>query len=119
MIAKFRSKNEQALFVVGRQAAGFIKEITPVKFGNLRASIVAATSKQAETPGKVSGGDALPGVKLESPDEGHVVIGTNVHYAPHIEYGTVKTKAQPFLRPGVLNNKAALGSTYAKMMKGL
>lgn len=26
-------------------------------------------------------------------------VGTNVHYAPHVEYGTIKMDAQPYLRP--------------------
>ncbi len=133
LIAKIRTKNEQALVVVGRQAVGFVKAIMTEKnivdTGNLRASIVSATSMKAETPGTVGGKKgakiALPGVKLEQPDEGHVVIGTNVSYAAHIEFGTRHghtgrfTESRPFLRPGVLNNKKALGATYAKMMKGL
>ncbi len=28
-------------------------------------------------------------------------VGTNVHYAPHLEYGTVKMRARPFLRPAL------------------
>ena len=27
-------------------------------------------------------------------------VGTNVHYAPYVEFGTRKMKAQPYLKPG-------------------
>lgn len=29
------------------------------------------------------------------------LIGTNVHYAPHVEFGTFRMRAQPFLRPAL------------------
>ena len=96
LIAKYRTKRDQALVVVGKQAVGFVKPLVPVDTGNLRASII---SEPGET--------------------GHITIGTNVHYAPHVEFGTVKMGAQPFLRPGILNNKQILATTFAKMMKGL
>lgn len=33
-----------------------------------------------------------------------VKIGTNVEYAPYVEYGTYKMKSQPYLMPAVLEN---------------
>ena len=30
-----------------------------------------------------------------------VIVGTNVEYAPYVEYGTSRSIAQPFLRPAV------------------
>jgi HK97 gp10 family phage protein len=32
------------------------------------------------------------------------VIGTNVEYAPYVEYGTTKTKARPFLKSTIQEN---------------
>ena len=29
------------------------------------------------------------------------IVGTNVAYAPHVEFGTVRQSAQPFLRPAL------------------
>lgn len=29
------------------------------------------------------------------------LVGTNVHYAPHVEFGTFRTRPQPFLRPAL------------------
>jgi HK97 gp10 family phage protein len=34
------------------------------------------------------------------------VIGTNVEYAPYVEPGTHKQKAQPYLRPAAENHSA-------------
>ena len=33
-----------------------------------------------------------------------VYIGTNVEYAPYVEFGTSKQKAQPYLKPAVTNH---------------
>ena len=56
--------------------------LSPVKTGNLRGSI---------------------NFKVDSADEARV--GTNVEYAPYVEYGTRKMAAQPYLRPALDNNK--------------
>jgi len=32
------------------------------------------------------------------------LVGTNVEYAPHLEFGTNKMAARPFLRPALFNN---------------
>ena len=123
ILARMKTKRDQALVIVGRQAIGFVKPLVPVDCGFLRSSITFATSTEPGKPtreaGKGGGSITAPiSVVPEKPGEGHVVIGTNLHYAPHIEYGTVKMSAQPFLRPGILNNRKALAQTYAKAMKG-
>lgn len=57
------------------------KRIAPVDTGRLRSSITHEV-----------GGDA----------EGIVArVGTNVEYAAHLEYGTVRMSARPFLRPAL------------------
>ena len=56
--------------------------LSPVDTGNLRSSI---------------------NFKVESEDEARV--GTNVDYAPHVEFGTKKMSAQPYLRPALDNNR--------------
>ena len=62
---------EQTALRVDKEA----KKNCPVDTGNLRASISID----------------LNGMEAE--------VGTNVEYAPFIEYGTSKSKAQPFLTP--------------------
>lgn len=68
---------EKACLVVENAA----KEKCPVDTGRLRNSI----SHEVEN------------------DEG--IIGTNVEYAPYVEFGTYKMKAQPFLQPALNENK--------------
>jgi len=55
---------------------GEAKKLCPVRTGRLRASIHT---------GKI--------------EDGVYYVGTNVHYAPYVEFGTRKMAAQPYLRP--------------------
>ena len=73
---------EIALEAVGLQAEGYAKLKCPVDTSRLRNSITHATAKREKA----------------------VYIGTNVEYAPYVEMGTVKTKAQPFLGPAITNH---------------
>ena len=68
---------QRGLEACGLQAEGYAKMLCPVDTGNLRNSITHTTDTQAQ----------------------EAYIGTTVEYAPYVEYGTVKTKAQPFLHP--------------------
>ena len=70
---------EIALEAVGLQAEGYAKLKCPVDTSRLRNSITHATVKREKA----------------------VYIGTNVEYAPYVEMGTVKQKAQPYLAPAV------------------
>lgn len=57
------------------------KRACPVDTGRLRASITH---------------------DLERDSKGLVaMVGTNVDYAPHVEFGTFRTRPQPFLRPAL------------------
>ena len=123
ILARLKTRREKALFLVGVQAVGFVKPQVPVDSGFLRSSITFATSTEQSKPtreaGKGGGSITAPiSVVPEKPGEGHLVIGTNVHYAPHIEYGTVKRKRKSFLRLGILNHRKELAQTYAKIMRG-
>lgn len=57
------------------------KRLCPVDTGNLRASITSAIDVD---------GDTIT-----------AVVGTNVAYAPYVEFGTVRMNAQPFLLPAL------------------
>lgn len=70
---------EITLEALGLQAEGYAKLKCPVDTGRLRNSITHATVKREKA----------------------VYIGTNVEYAPYVEMGTVKQKAQPYLAPAV------------------
>lgn len=73
----------RALEAVGLQAEGYAKALCPVDTGNLRKNI---THMQE-------------GEHTEA-------IGTNVEYAPYVELGTQRSKAQPFLKPAAGGHNA-------------
>ena len=57
------------------------KRLAPVDTGRLRSSITFELGKD--------GGDIV------------ARVGTNVHYAPYLEFGTRRMTARPFLRPAL------------------
>lgn len=85
-----RSKTARALEVIGGTAEGYAKQLCPVDTGNLRNSIAH-----------------------EMRSENTVAVGSNVHYAPFVELGTRKMRAQPYLRPAVENHR----EEYEKIIK--
>jgi HK97 gp10 family phage protein len=64
----------------GLVAEGYAKRLCPVDTGNLRNSITHSTDGNTE------------------------YIGTNVEYAAYVEFGTVRTKEQPFIKPAVADH---------------
>lgn len=44
-------------------------------------------------------------------------IGTNVEYAPHVEFGTVHQKAQPFLRPALIENESRARDRFRQQVE--
>lgn len=67
------------------------KQLAPVDTGRLRASI---TSGLADT-------GLSFGLGGHSAESVVALVGTDVDYAPHVEYGTYRMAAQPFLRPAL------------------
>lgn len=55
------------------------RELAPVDTGRLKSSIAAGPSRPPYT----------------------AEVGSNVRYAPHVEFGTYKMRAQPFMRPAI------------------
>lgn len=82
---------EVALEKIGLLAEGYAQKKCPVDTGNLRGSITH----------EVDAGDNA------------VYIGTNVEYAPYVELGTSRQKAQPFLRPAASEH----GAQYRQVLK--
>lgn len=76
-----RAAIQRALKSIGMQAEGYAKALCPVDTSNLRNSIAN-----------------------DDDGESTVVIGTNVEYAPYVEYGTSKMAERPYLRPAVENH---------------
>ena len=80
---------EEASIIVQADA----KRNAPVDTGNLRGSITRE-------------------VKSDS-----AIVGTNVGYAEHVEYGTRHMKAQPYLRPAIDTNRKGLITRLADMIR--
>lgn len=51
-------------------------------------------------------------------DENNVYVGTNVEYAPHVELGTKRAEAQPFLKPAVADHQNAYKRIIRNELKG-
>lgn len=81
----------RALEEIGLLAENYAAKKCPVDTGNLRGSITYEVD---------AAGNA-------------VYIGTNVEYAPYVELGTSRQKAQPFLRPAASEH----GAQYRKVLK--
>lgn len=93
VLAAFESKKTQALLAVGAAAEGHAKAITPVDTGRLRNSISHAAAKDA------------------------AYIGTNVEYAPYVEFGTVHNKAHHMLKRAATEHGAEYSAIIKAAMK--
>lgn len=87
--ARRRALHSAALVVLGGAQLR-----APVDTGRLRASLAYEVT-----------GDAA-------------FVGTNVEYAPHVEYGTVKMEAQPYLRPALLDNISTIRAIFERNLGG-
>ena len=72
---------ERALEACGLQCEGYAKLQCPVDTGRLRNSITH-----------------------EQEGDDTEIIGTNVEYAPYVEMGTSRSRAQPYLKPALVNH---------------
>ena len=84
------------LLALDRAAEGYAKRACPVDTGRLRNSITHIV------------------------DEGtrHVIIGTNVEYAPYVELGTRHQKPQPFLKPAANDHYSTYKGIFLKHLRG-
>jgi HK97 gp10 family phage protein len=77
VLSALAGAKERALEACGLAMETNAKPLCPVRTGNLRNSITHAS------------------------DERTAIVGTNVEYAPYVELGTRRQKAQPYLVPAV------------------
>lgn len=97
VLAELFEKLDQALDYCGFVAAGYAKLDCPVDTGNLRSKIGHTT--------------------IVEKNDFSCYIGTNVEYAPYVEFGTYKMKARPFLRPAASNHKDEYTQIIEYMLK--
>jgi HK97 gp10 family phage protein len=77
---RFRVRDD--LRTAGIMVQNRARQLAPVDTGRLRSSIV---SKVTQSTGSAEA----------------IEVGTNVEYAPYVEFGTRHMRAQPFLRPAL------------------
>jgi HK97 gp10 family phage protein len=88
-------RGEGGLLKVGTLIQNAARGYCPVDTGRLRSSIQRSD--------------------VQSDDKGAFIdVGTNVTYAPHVEFGTAAQQPQPYLRPAFLDGV----NGYAALMKG-
>ncbi len=86
-----RKAMQLALGLIHRHAA----TIVPVRTGRLKNSLFWDPEYERH-------GNTIVGA-----------VGTNVAYAPHVEFGTRFMDAQPYLIPAVTQNASAINSIFA------
>lgn len=119
---EIKSRTLKALTMCGLVVEKFAKQLAPADTGLLRNSITwalagkkpAAKSYKANKPknGVIQTGEYSG--TAPNDDELSVFVGTNVEYSPHVELGTSRQEAQPFLKPAAANSKNALEQCFKK-----
>ena len=78
--------------IVERQAVALCPRITGLLVGSI--------TTQSQTEGTSPRAPATEAIQKPGM-EGEVFVGTPVEYGPYVEFGTVRSNAQPFLRPAL------------------
>ena len=82
-----------------------------VDTGRLRASISYSVNGENS-----EGWSTVPESQPDDHDvksgKSFAIVGTNVEYAPYLEYGTKRSKARPFLRPAYDESKATIKKIF-------
>lgn len=87
------SQIETALEKIGLMAERNAKIACPVDTGRLRGSIT------------------------HTHDKNTAYVGTDVEYAPYVEMGTANTKAQPYLKPAIVDHVQEYKSIVEQELK--
>lgn len=123
VLLELEFKVDKALETCGLMAEGYAKRLCAVDTGLLRNSISHALGGEpssigvyTDNPQKQSG--SYSGSTPEDAEgQRTMYLGTNVEYAPYVEMGTVKTKAQPFIKPAVANHGQQYMGVINKILK--
>jgi len=108
MLAAARRGLVKAGIVIEGQAV----RLVPVDTGRLKGSITYATQSARSTPSGQAGSDD----GVSSPTDDYTLhVGTNVEYAPHVEYGTRRNPTgQPYLRVALDIQRVNVETAYAQ-----
>lgn len=79
-----------------------VGRVTAAQAGDRAAALLALKLRnEAVRRCPVDTGRLRQSIGLQKIGEGHYRVGTNVTYAPYVEFGTRRTRAQPFMRPAL------------------
>jgi HK97 gp10 family phage protein len=92
----FDGQIEKALMIIGMTAERYAVDICPKDTGRLQGSITHKPNLSEKA----------------------VYIGTNVEYAPYVELGTSRQKAQPYLRPAATDHVDEYTDIVKRVLKG-
>jgi HK97 gp10 family phage protein len=121
VMSAYEQARERSLEIIGLTAEKYAKGECRVDTGRLRNSITHALSGESTSFSYTDDNGKSYNGGISAPDDGDsaVYVGTNVEYAPHVEYGTIKQKAQPFLRPAATEHsqtyKQIITDEFAKI----
>lgn len=93
VLAELEKNIPVALEECGLAAEGYAKRLCPVDTGLLRNSITHTVVGES------------------------AYVGTNVEYAPYVEMGTIRTRAQPFIEPAVVDHAREYRQIIEKRLK--
>lgn len=106
-IEEFNDRIRIAMREVGREAEGIAKQLISdadaVDTGRLRNSITFATSDHCGSYTYKDNNNNTFSDASNKPDKGAVYIGTNVEYAPYIEFGHHSYAGVHYLRNAAAN----------------
>ncbi len=86
--------------------------------GNLRNSLSYSINGKVKGMNGSPGQRAAPGSGVRpNRDKYSVIIGTSVEYAPYVELGTSRMKAQPYLTPALELNKNNIRKIFADAIR--
>ena len=93
--AKVKEAVRVALLGCAETAVGYSVDIVPVDTGWLRINISKSYDDSEQT----------------------AYIGTNVEYAPYVEFGTSRMKPEPYLKPAVANHADEYKKYISQVLK--
>lgn len=101
---------------IGRlqDALGKMPDLIAEELGNAVRDLVLLVEEVAKRNCPVDTGNLRSSITPVIEHWAAGYVGTNVEYAPYVEYGTEKTPAQPFLEPAFLEGKKQASKIFGK-----
>lgn len=75
--------------------------VNPDKVDNIARTAALMVESEAKKLCPVDTGRLRASITTEKIGKAAYAVGTNVEYAPYVEFGTRKMRAQPYLRPAL------------------